>query len=46
MKYHMRRMDRAVTEPEKLERILKEARYVTVAMCKDNIPYLVSLSHS
>ena len=46
MKYHLRRMDRAVTDPEKLERVLKEAHYVTIAMCKDNTPYLVSLSHS
>lgn len=46
MKYHMRRMDRAVTDPEKLERVLKETHYVTIAMCKDNVPYLVSLSHA
>jgi hypothetical protein len=45
MKYHMRRMDRAITDPEKLERVLKETHYITVAMCKDNVPYLVSLSH-
>jgi len=46
MKYHMRRMDRAVTDPAKLERILRETQYMTIAMCRDNIPYLVSLSHA
>jgi nitroimidazol reductase NimA-like FMN-containing flavoprotein (pyridoxamine 5'-phosphate oxidase superfamily) len=46
MKYHMRRLDRVITDPDKLERILKETRYITIAMCKDNIPYLVSLSHA
>ena len=46
MKYHMRRLDRAITDSDKLERILKETRYITIAMCKDNIPYLVSLSHA
>jgi uncharacterized protein len=46
MKYHMRRMDRAITDPEKLESVLKETHYITVAMCKDNVPYLVSLSHA
>ena len=46
MKYHMRRMDRAVTDPGKLEQVLKETQYITVAMCKDNVPYLVSLSHA
>jgi nitroimidazol reductase NimA-like FMN-containing flavoprotein (pyridoxamine 5'-phosphate oxidase superfamily) len=46
MKYHMRRIDRAITNPAKLERVLKETHYITVAMCKDNVPYLVSLSHA
>ncbi len=46
MKYHLRRMDRALTDPAKLERVLMETRYITVAMCKDNVPYLVSLSHA
>jgi hypothetical protein len=46
MKYHMRRMDRAVSDPGKLEQVLKETQYITVAMCKDNVPYLVSLSHA
>ena len=45
MKYHIRRMDRAITDPAKLERILMETRFITVAMCRDNIPYLVSISH-
>jgi len=46
MKYHMRRMDGAITDPEKLERVLNETHYITVAMCRDNVPYLVSLSHA
>jgi nitroimidazol reductase NimA-like FMN-containing flavoprotein (pyridoxamine 5'-phosphate oxidase superfamily) len=45
MAYHMRRKDKEVTEPEALKNILKTAKYVTVAMAKDNEPYLVSLSH-
>jgi uncharacterized protein len=46
MKYHVRRVDRALTDPAKLERVLMETQYVTIAMCKDNTPYLVSLSHA
>jgi uncharacterized protein len=46
MTYHMRRLDRAITDHLKLERILKETHYVTIALCKDNVPYLVSLSHA
>ncbi len=46
MKYHIRRMDREITDSAKLERVLKETHYITVAMCKDDVPYLVSLSHA
>ncbi len=46
MKYHVRHMDREIKDPAKLERVLKETRYITIALCKDNEPYLVSLSHS
>jgi nitroimidazol reductase NimA-like FMN-containing flavoprotein (pyridoxamine 5'-phosphate oxidase superfamily) len=30
----------------KLERILKETNYVTLALAKDNEPYIVAISHS
>ena len=46
MKYHMRRIDRAINDPSKLERVLKETRFVTIALCRENSPYLVSLSHA
>jgi nitroimidazol reductase NimA-like FMN-containing flavoprotein (pyridoxamine 5'-phosphate oxidase superfamily) len=46
MKYHVRRIDREIKDPAKLERVLKETRYITIALSKDNVPYLVSLSHS
>ena len=39
-------MDREIKDPEKLEKLLKETKYITIALCRDNIPYLVSLSHS
>jgi hypothetical protein len=38
-------MDREIKDQAKLEKILKETKYVTVSLCKDNEPYLVSLSH-
>ena len=44
-RYHMRREDKEIKDPAKLRWILGEARHVTVAMCRDNTPYLVSLSH-
>ena len=45
MRYHIRRKDKEITDSEKLKKILNEAGYVTLALVKDNEPYLVSLSH-
>ena len=45
MKYHMLRHDKEITDEGTLKRILKTTQYVTLAMVKDNEPYLVSLSH-
>jgi hypothetical protein len=42
----MRRADKEITDIRTLQRILKSTSYMTVAMCKNNEPYLVSLSHS
>ena len=44
-RYHMRREDKEVEDPATLRRILGEAKHITVAMCRDDMPYLVSLSH-
>ena len=41
----MRRKDKEVTDVNVLKGILKVAKFVTVAMCVDSEPYLVSLSH-
>ena len=46
MKYHMRRGDKEIKDENKLEKILKETRFVTVALANGGEPYLVSLSHS
>jgi len=45
MKFHVRRRDREITDPQVLCSVLKVAKYVTLALCMDNEPYLVSLSH-
>lgn len=39
-------MDKEIKDVKKLEKILTETRFITVAMCRENVPYLVSLSHS
>jgi uncharacterized protein len=45
MSFHVRRKDREVTDPAAMKNVLKSTKYVTLAMCMDNEPYLVSLSH-
>jgi nitroimidazol reductase NimA-like FMN-containing flavoprotein (pyridoxamine 5'-phosphate oxidase superfamily) len=45
MSFHVRRKDREITDVNLLKKVLKSAKYVTIALCRDNEPYLVSLSH-
>jgi nitroimidazol reductase NimA-like FMN-containing flavoprotein (pyridoxamine 5'-phosphate oxidase superfamily) len=45
MSFHVRRKDREITDSDALKKVLKSTNYVTVALCMDNEPYLVSLSH-
>ena len=45
MKYHVRRKDKEIIDEVILKKILKTTQYVTLAMIKDDEPYLVSLSH-
>ena len=45
MCFHVRRKDREITDQAEMKQVLKTTKYITVAMCMDNEPYLVSLSH-
>jgi len=45
MSFHVRRKDREITDPQTLKKVLEATKYVTIALCMDNEPYLVSLSH-
>ncbi len=45
MTYHLRREDRAITDPEHIERLLREGRFATFALARDNEPYCVTLSY-
>jgi nitroimidazol reductase NimA-like FMN-containing flavoprotein (pyridoxamine 5'-phosphate oxidase superfamily) len=45
MSFHVRRKDREITDPSEMRQVLKATKYVTVALCMDDDPYLVSLSH-
>ncbi|MFX0014092.1 MAG: pyridoxamine 5'-phosphate oxidase family protein [Promethearchaeota archaeon] len=41
----IRRKEKAITDENEMKQILQSAQYITIAMCKDNQPYLVTLSH-
>lgn len=41
----IRRKDKAITDISEMREILRTAQYVTLAMCSNDEPYLVSLSH-
>jgi nitroimidazol reductase NimA-like FMN-containing flavoprotein (pyridoxamine 5'-phosphate oxidase superfamily) len=45
MSFHVRRKDREITDRDAMRNVLKSTKYVTVALCMDKDPYLVSLSH-
>ena len=41
----IRRKEKAITNQSEMIEILKQAQYVTIAMCMENQPYLATLSH-
>jgi nitroimidazol reductase NimA-like FMN-containing flavoprotein (pyridoxamine 5'-phosphate oxidase superfamily) len=46
MTYHVRRKDKEITDSKAMKNVLKSTKYVTLALCMNNQPYLVTLSHS
>jgi nitroimidazol reductase NimA-like FMN-containing flavoprotein (pyridoxamine 5'-phosphate oxidase superfamily) len=44
-RYHARRTDREITEPEALASVLRRGRYATLALCQGGTPYIVTLSY-
>lgn len=43
--YHMRLRGREITDQDEMRSILSTHDFVTLAMCKDNSPYLVTVNH-
>jgi nitroimidazol reductase NimA-like FMN-containing flavoprotein (pyridoxamine 5'-phosphate oxidase superfamily) len=43
--YHVRRKEYEITDVNTMKQVLSSTKYVTVALCKDSEPYLVTLSH-
>jgi nitroimidazol reductase NimA-like FMN-containing flavoprotein (pyridoxamine 5'-phosphate oxidase superfamily) len=45
MDYHLRRTEQEITNVDTLKQVLGCTQYVTIALCRNNEPYLVTLSH-
>ncbi len=40
--YHLRRCEQAITRPEELLEVIRGQRHMTLALCRDGEPYLVT----
>jgi uncharacterized protein len=45
MSFHVRRKEREITDQDEMRQVLKNTKYITVALCMNNEPYLVALNH-
>lgn len=44
-KYHMNKVSGEITDKEEMLRLLKGGKYAVIAMCRNNEPYVVTLSY-
>ncbi|MBV7273850.1 pyridoxamine 5'-phosphate oxidase family protein [Clostridiaceae bacterium UIB06] len=44
-KYHMRKKDRQINDENELSEILLQGKYAVISMCRNNEPYIVTLSY-
>lgn len=44
-RYHMNRAEQEITDQALLVEILRQGKYLTIAMCRDDQPYIVALSY-
>ena len=44
-KYHMKKLEREITDSQGLFEILMQGKFVTIAMCRGNEPYIVTLNY-
>lgn len=43
--YHLTKTEKTTTDPEKLDSILSKGTYTSLALCRGNEPYIVTLSY-
>lgn len=45
-RFHLRRVEKEIQTLEEIYQILKSQKYMTVACCKENIPYLFTVNYA
>ena len=43
--YHLRRSEKAITDPAEMWAIIAGQKFMTLALCKDNVPYLATVNY-
>lgn len=44
-RYHLQKKEREIKDQKELLRIIKTGKYLTIALCRNNEPYIVTLSY-
>lgn len=44
-RYHLQKKEREIKDQKELLRIIKNGKYLTIALCRNNEPYIVTLSY-
>jgi nitroimidazol reductase NimA-like FMN-containing flavoprotein (pyridoxamine 5'-phosphate oxidase superfamily) len=45
LRYHLQKKEREITDQKELLEIIKKGKYLTISLCRDNEPYIVTLSY-
>ncbi|MBM4053719.1 MAG: flavin-nucleotide-binding protein [Planctomycetes bacterium] len=45
LRYHLQRKEREIKKNEEILGIIRKGKYITIAMCRSNEPYIVTLSY-
>lgn len=45
LRYHLQKKEREIKDQKELLRIIKTGKYLTIALCRNNEPYIVTLSY-
>ena len=44
-RYHMNKSEREITDKNELIEIIKHGRFTSISMCRNNEPYIVTMSY-